>query len=341
MGKDTVIGLDIGSMSIRATEIRRGKAGPTIANFGTVPLPPEATKGGVLLDEKAVTAALKQLWAGAKFRSRRVVLGVTSRQAVVRTISVADLPTRELRKSLPFQVRDMLPLAVEKSLLDFYPLEVAGDAKTVRVLLIAAPKDAVLAAVNATERAGLHVERVDLAPFALIRAASRLDDQVEAIVDIGAQSTTVVVHADGEPLIVRTIPRGGAEITEMIAGRLGVDTGGAEALKCRVGMYKPDEPETADLIKEGMRPLINEIRSSFAYLSSGEQHRRVGRLALSGGGAGLPGLVDALSTQFGIDVVLADPLVRLHDGRRRQDDGLERFRSSAAVSIGLTLGVLR
>ena len=63
---------------------------------------------------------------------------------------------------------------------------------------------------------------VDLASFALLRAASRLDAQVEAIVDIGAEVTSVVVHADGEPLIVRTVPRGGTEITESLATRLGV-----------------------------------------------------------------------------------------------------------------------
>lgn len=342
MANDTVIGLDVGSMSIRATEIRRGKAGPAVTNFGAVPMPDGATKGGVIDDGPAVSAAIKTLWGATKFRTKHVVLGVTNRQAVVRTISVQNLPERELRKSLPFQVKDMLPLGVEKSLLDFYPLEtVGGDAKTIRGLLIAAPKDAVLSAVHATEKAGLHVTRVDLAPFALIRAASRLDAQVEAIVDIGAHSTTVVVHMEGEPLIVRTIPRGGAEITELLVQRLGVDAGGAEALKCRVGMHKPDEPETADLIREAMRPLINEIRSSFAYLSAGEQHRRVTRLTLSGGGAGLPGLAEALHTQFSIDVVLADPLVRLSDARRRQDGVLEHFRSSATISIGLTLGASR
>ena len=87
-----------------------------------------------------------------------------------------------------------------------------------RGLLVAAPKEPVIAAVHAIERAGLHVARVDVASLALLRAVSRLDGQVEAIVDIGAQATTVVVHVDGEPLIVRTVPRGGADITERDRG---------------------------------------------------------------------------------------------------------------------------
>ncbi len=338
MAAATPIGLDIGSTSIRAVETSRGKDGPVIANCGQVPVPPGAVQGGVIRDDKAVTLALKQLWATTRFRGRAVVLGVTNPQVVVREMAVSNLPQRELRKSLPFQVREVLPLPVDRSLLDFFPLEDPGANKTVRGLLIAAPKEAVLAAVHAVERAGLHVARVDLASFALLRAAARLDAQVEAIVDIGARATSVVVHTDGAPLIVRTIPRGGAEITDLVASRLDIPVDEAESVKCRTGLREEAGPEAAEVVREGLRPLINEIRSSFAYLTASGRQTRVGRLALSGGGALLPGLVDALRAQLDINVVVADPLGRIREVRRGRNDSLERFRSSAAVSIGLTLG---
>jgi type IV pilus assembly protein PilM len=337
MATNTLIGLDIGSTSIRAAETQRTKEGPIIANFGHFALPPGAVQGGVVNDEKTVTGALKRLWATRKFSGKRVVLGLTNPQVVVREMAVTNLPRQELRKSLPFQVRDALPLPVEKSLLDFFPLEDPGTNETVRGLLIAAPKEAVLGAVRATERAGLHVTRVDLASFALLRAVSRLDEQVEAIVDIGARATSVVVHLGGEPLIVRTIPRGGAEITETIATRLSISVPDAEALKCEMGLRGEDDQEAADVIREAVRPLISEIRSSFAYLTAGERHSRVARLALSGGGALLPGLHDALTNQLGIDVEVADPIMRLRGLRRVKHGPLEQVRSAATVSIGLAL----
>jgi type IV pilus assembly protein PilM len=340
------IGLDIGSTSIRAVETGRGKEGRVVTRFGQAPLPHGAVRGGIVDDDRAVTLALKQLWASTKFRGRKVVLGVTNPQVVVREMSVANLPDREMRTSLPFQVRDSLPLPVERSLLDFHPLEDPGRSETVRGLLIAAPKDAVLTAVRAIERAGLHVVRVDLASFALLRAVSRTDGQVEAIVDIGAQATSVVVHADGEPLIVRTIPRGGAEITELVAGRLGVAVPEAESIKCHVGLRADVDPGTADVIREAAWPVINEIRSSFAYLNAGGRQARVARLALSGGGCLLPGLPETLTAQLGVEVVLADPTIRLRGWRRARNDVRkdarndvpEPSRSSAAVSIGLALG---
>jgi type IV pilus assembly protein PilM len=331
------IGLDIGSTSIRAVETGRGKDGPAIRRAAQALLPHGAVQGGVINDDKAVTRALKQLWATAKFRGRKVVLGVTNPQVVVREMSVSNLPDRELRRSLPFQVGDVLPLPVERSLLDFCPLEDPGRNQTVRGLLIAAPKEAVLTAVHAVERAGLHVAAVDLASFALLRAVARLDAHVEAIVDIGARATSVVVHADGEPLIVRTIPRGGAEITETIATQLGTTIPEAESLKCRVGMRNDEGPETAEVIGEAVQPLVNEIRSSFTYLTTGDRQAWVTRLALSGGGSLLPGLLGALRGQLGVEVIVADPVVRLRNPRRGKRGDLERFRSSAAVSIGLAL----
>jgi type IV pilus assembly protein PilM len=92
------------------------------------------------------------------------------------------------------------------------------------------------------------------------------------------------------------------------------------------------------VVGSALRQVINEIRSSFAYLNTGDRPAQVARLALSGGGALLPGLVEMLGEQFGIPVAMADPTVRLRGPRRAKYDDLEQFRSSAAVSIGLALG---
>ncbi|MFC7531335.1 type IV pilus assembly protein PilM [Actinoplanes sp. GCM10030250] len=341
MAGATPIGLDIGSSSIRAVEVRRNKDEYTLVNFGQFPLPAGTVSAGVVQDPLAVTSALKQLWAASKFGSKRVNLGVTNPQLVVREMSIANLPANQMRQALPFQVKEQLPLAVEKSLLDFYPLEQAGDNPTVRGLLIAMPKDAVIGLVHAVEKAGLHVAGVDLASFAMLRAASRLDAQVEAIVDIGANITSVVVHADGEPIFVRTLPRGGAEITESIATRLGFSVGEAEDLKRRHGLHGNGDPDSVAALSDAVRPLATELRSSFTYLASGERQKQVTRISLCGGGALMPGLAEHLQQQLGVAVMYADSATRLRDTRKARERGFDSFVPSAAVSIGLTLGASR
>ena len=343
MSATTIVGLDIGSTSIRAVEAAINKDRPTINNFGQVFLPPGTVVGGVVKDERAVTAALRQLWLSYTFTTKNVVLGVTHQQVIVREIDLSNLPPKELRQALPFLVRDVLPLPVEQALLDFYPLERPGKGKgaseTIHGLLIAAPKEAVIDTVRAVENAGLHVQDVDLACFAALRASAHLAGDIEALVDIGANGTNIIVHRDGTPKIVRSIPRGGAEVTKMLATRLGLTNAEAETVKCRVGLHREDSEEGAQVIGEAIRPLVNEIRGSFNYFSSAHPGQHVQRLALVGGAALLPGLADLLTEELGVPTFLSDPLQRVHDVRNGgRHDVLARFRSSAAVSIGLTLG---
>jgi type IV pilus assembly protein PilM len=336
----TIVGLDIGSTSIRAVEATLAKDRPVINNFGQAFLPPGTVVGGVLKDDRVATNALRQLWASHNFAARNVVLGVTHQQVVVREIDIARLPERELRQALPFLVRDVLPLPVDQALLDFYPL---GDPKqhgdTMHGLLVAAPKQPVLDTVRAVEAAGLHVVHVDLSCFAALRASAHLAQDTEALIDIGANGTNIVVHTDGTPKIVRAVPRGGAEVTSMVASRMGLSNSEAEALKCRVGLRSEEDSESAEVIAEAIRPLITEIRSSFNYFASGHPGERVRRLALVGGAALLPGLPERLTDELGVPTFLSDPLQRVFDPRNGgRHDVLGRFRSSAAVSIGLTLG---
>jgi type IV pilus assembly protein PilM len=338
----TLAGLDIGSTSIRAVEATLTKDRPVIHNFGQVFLPPGTVVGGVIKDDKVVTTALRQLWTSHTFSTKNVVLGVTHQQVVVREIDIAKLPPKELRQALPFLVRDVLPLPVEQALIDFYPL---GDPKagddSVHGLLIAAPKDPVIETVRAVEAAGLHVSQVDLACFAALRASAHLASDSEALLDIGANGTNIIVHTDGTPKVVRTVPRGGAEVTAMLASRLGLSGSEAETIKCRAGLREDAEAgaETADVVAEAIRPLITEIRSSFSYFASSHPGERVRRLALVGGAALLPGLPERLTEELGVPTFLSDPLQRVVDPRQGgRHDVLGRFRSSAAVSIGLTLG---
>jgi len=124
----------------------------------------------------------------------------------------------------------------------------------------------------------------------------------------------------------------------MLTSRLKIDAAEAERRKCEAGMNVEVDEEAATIVREASRPLINEIRSSFAYLNTGDQPARVARALLVGGGSQLPGLQESLSSQLSVEVGLADPLVRMGHSRRGEHDVLGPHRATAAVPIGLTLG---
>ena len=146
------IGVDIGSTALRAVEVRDpDKARPTVLRYCEVPLPDGAVSRGVVIDPDVVAAALKQLWSKGGFRSKSVVLGIGNQHVLVRDLTVPGATLAAIRESLPFQVQDMLPMAVADAQLDFYPTTdvPGGDGAAVAGLLVAAGKEAVLGNIEA------------------------------------------------------------------------------------------------------------------------------------------------------------------------------------------------
>jgi type IV pilus assembly protein PilM len=237
----TAIGLDIGTSGVRAAELSFGKGGVTLERFGQIAVPEGAVRDGEVMDTAAVASAIKQLWSHTRFSHKNVVMGVANQRVIVRQVDLPWMPAAELKESLAFQVQDFLPMPVDQTLLDFHPLEEVtgtGGARLQRGLLVAAARDMVLSNVRAVEQAGLKPIMVDLTSFAVLRSVSTIgvvDSEIEALVDIGARVTNIVVHSGGVPHFVRILLMGGQDVTDAIASNMGVTHEQAEALKHELG----------------------------------------------------------------------------------------------------------
>ncbi len=220
MAGRTAIGLDIGTSGVRAAELSFGKGGVTLERFGQIAVPEGAVRDGEVMDTTAVAHAIKQLWSHTRFSHKNVVMGVANQRVIVRQVDLPWMPIAELKESLAFQVQDFLPMPVDQTLLDFHPLEEvtgAGGARLQRGLLVAAAQEMVLSNVRAVEQAGLRPMMVDLTPFAVLRSVANIgvvDNEIEALVDIGARVTNIVVHSGGVPHFVRILLMGGQDVTD-------------------------------------------------------------------------------------------------------------------------------
>ena len=217
----TRIGLDIGSTAARAAEVAEGSP-PTVIRAAQLPLPPGAVENGEVKDAEPVSDTLRELWSRGGFKSRKVWLGVGNQRVVVREITLPAMPEKELRQSLGFQVQEFIPMPVEDAVLDYHVLgeTEADDRPMLRLLLVAAQKSMVDALVSAALGAKLEPMGLDLVPFAMVRAVGStgvgMDLEAgggEALVDIGAHVTNIVVHSSGETRFVRILPSGGRDIT--------------------------------------------------------------------------------------------------------------------------------
>jgi type IV pilus assembly protein PilM len=341
-----IVGVDIGSDSLRAVEIEdANKARPTIVRYHEVPLPAGAAKSGEVLETHTVASALKRLWSTGGFKSKDVVLGMGNQRVLARDLTMPKMSLAQIRESLPFQVQDMLPMPVADALLDFYPIsEGAGEnGPVVNGLLVAAVKDAVLANVTAAKLAGLSPVEVDLIPFALTRVQSRGSHSTGtvAVVDVGAATTNVVVTIAGVPQFVRIIPSGGGDVTRAIATRLGIDEGIAESAKRALGLaagpVNAEQRPVVEIIYEVTSELVNSIRNTISYFDNTHAASNVERIILSGGGSKLSGFASALGELTRTEVVVTDPFASVAMAKGIAS-GEAHVRDSMTVALGLALG---
>ncbi|NLT54107.1 MAG: type IV pilus assembly protein PilM [Actinomycetales bacterium] len=350
MAGRTAIGLDIGTSVVRAAELSYGRGGITLERFGQVVLPEGTVHDGEVIDPLPVAASIRQLWSATGFSHSKVVMGVANQRVLVRQLELPYMPPNELRASLPFQVQDFLPMAVDAAVLDFFPIEETigeNGGRNLNGLLVAASRDTVLANVQCAERAGLSCTSVDLTSFAVLRSMGRHtgpDIETEALIDVGARVTNVVVHSAGVPRFVRILLMGGQDVTDAVSERLGIPSQQAEGLKQQLLIADQGTEEFAAVqraVATTAQEFVDEIRGSLDYYAASSPGSPVERIVISGGGSRLEGLQERLASSTRLPVLAGDPLSSLRIGKTGLDDRqLDFVKPLAAVPVGLALGAI-
>jgi type IV pilus assembly protein PilM len=350
MGRGNVIGLDIGTSAVRASEVVVTKSPPALVRFGQIALPPGAVRDGEIQDSGLVGDALAQLWKQVGFRSRKVVVGVSNQRVIVRQVDLPAMAPDELRSALEYQVQEFIPIPVEEAQLDALVLEEFTSPQgepMMRVLLVAAARDMIETLLQAVARAKLQPQVVDLVPFALMRSmfqggwAQDSSSRAEAIVDVGAGVTNIVVHERGVPRFVRILIMGGNDFTDALSVGLGVDPADAENLKRQVAYGQVQGAEAAlRILEDRTAAFVDEIRGSLDFYMAQVESVPVGKVVLSGGGARLVTLGQRLASSLGLPVEAGHPLqfVRLDKSLGFESHQLAEAEAHMAVPVGLALG---
>lgn len=343
----SIVGLDISSSAIRGVEVVDPNGSrPTVVRIAEVPTPDGAVSRGEVLEPNTVAGALKQLWSVGRFRSRNVALGMGNQRVLSRDLTVPKAPIAQIRQSLPFQVQEMLPVPVGDAILDFYPTsEGEGESGPVlNGLLIAAVKDSVLANVKAAQQAGLNPSGVDLIPFAMTRALVTRPGLrgTIALVELGAETTSVVIALDGVPQFVRIIPTGGEDVTTRLAASLEIHRDQAELVKRHLGIAgtgrTADDLRAINLTQDAVAEVLSSLRNTINYYVNTRPTERVERIVVAGGGARLTGLVQALADHTGLPVVVGDVFAGATVAKSISADDIAARGHDVAVAYGLAIG---
>jgi type IV pilus assembly protein PilM len=294
MFERTILGLDIGSYSIKAVELRASLRAVNVVRCCELVLPGKAPA------EELDSAA--QLFFTRQNLSRETVISALPSDRITQRRVRLPFRGKQVSQALRFEIEEGLPFPLDKMILCYEEAPAGTDATDALALL--APREEVKAHLEGMARLGIeprHVENEgtvlgNLATFLGITDAARL------LLDIGHRKTNVVLLSGGKPIVLRSIPIAGRHLNEALARDLRLDDEAAVEHKHENGVFAAGttQPLTAG-IGVLLDQLVREAVRSVQSVASDPQDPRTPReILLAGGSAALLGLPEYFEEKTGI-----------------------------------------
>ncbi|MCJ7640818.1 MAG: pilus assembly protein PilM [Desulfobacterales bacterium] len=338
--KKNVIGLDIGSSSIKIVELRETKDGFKLQHLGISPLPPEAIVDGALMDSVTIIDTIRDLVTSTS-KTRDVVTSVSGHSVIVKKITLPFMTETELEESIQWEAERHIPFDINDVNIDFQILGYRSENPDLMdVILVAAKKDIINDYVSVIMEAGLNPVVMDIEAFALenmlgINYEIEKDDIV-AIANLGATVTNINILKDNLSAFTRDIFKGGNQITEEIQRQLHVDYEEAEKIKVGQKGEGASQSVVENALRSASESLAVEIGNSLDFFQSSTTSQKVSKLYLSGGGSKIKDFDIILQQQIGIPVEIANPFKRIEYNEKSFDpEYLREIGSVMAVGVGL------
>ena len=352
-----MIGLDIGSHSIKLVGIKMTSKGPFLTCVGMKEIPPSKDKE----DVNAISEILKALVTEVGLKTKKVNLAVSGSGVQVKRISVPSLPKAELKEAVRWEIKNHLPFPVETAEIDFHILNeyVEDNVKKLDLMVVACPKHLIDRTLSIAERAGLQPVHLDVGPFALWNTLLVWNqfkkEETVALIDLGAEKTGIYIFKNAILQFSREVTPAGADITRAIMEGIGSEGEPeliferAEGIKQEMGIpSEPHQEKTSDkstslskisfLVRPVSERLSAEIGRSLDYYRSQFNEERIDRLLLAGGGANLKNIVSHLAGELRLPVEHFNPLSEiLFDPKRIDTQLLNQMGSLFAIAVGVAI----
>ena len=335
------LAIDIGSSAVKAVKLERKEERLFLTRLDAVSLAPGAVHGGFVHDPEEVERALAELLPAGEEEARKVVVALSGRAAMVRTVLLPAEEDFPVVDALEAEAMQVLPYPLEEVRLSHLRIGQI-EKRTERLdeyLMIAVRREPLDALLAFLKRARYEPVIVDVNFLAMESAfelsGMRAEGEITALVDIGGSETLVNVVCDEHTLITRSVPFGGEELTRSLSDRLAISREEAEAVK--LGEAAAADPDALDevLLLEAQK-LASELDGTFRLMWPITPAPQVERVVLSGGGALLEGLPERLEEALDAPVEILEPFRHVEAPEGEFDsDLLESLAPAAAIGAGL------
>lgn len=340
---NSVVGVDIGSSSMKVVEIKEEKGVVTLSTYGEVQLGPYAGKElgeSVQLNPKQEQEALVDVIRESAIKAREAVFSMPLSSSFVTNVSIEAGPDADLAALVRVEARKVIPASLSEVTLDWAEVEVSKEEAQSEVkhrnVLIAAIQNTALERFKVLMQfAGLKQPPTEIECFSSIRSLFKTQKQDIVIIDIGATSSKLYISRKGLLMRMHRIRAGGAIATKQISETLKTTFEKAEQMKY-------DANVSADYFAEMKRAHNTSYDRAFREFRQvlREYEAKTGisfsEVYLSGGGALFPGIETHLAAALDRDVILANPFSKVAYPAFMEDT-MKEIGPSFTVALGAAL----
>jgi len=336
-----LVGIDIGSSSVKLVQLRNVKGGYQLVNLGLLPLPPEAIVDNSIMDSGAIVEAIRNLVESHKVKTKNVAASVSGHSVIIRKIQLPIMTEDEMEASIQWEAEQYIPFEISEVNLDFQILgQDAKDPSQMNVVLVAAKKDFVNDYVALFQECGLTPMVMDIDCFALENAfeINYGDDEEEiiALVNMGASAMNVNILKDGISVFTRDIQVGGNSYNEELQKRLGLNSEDAERAKLGGEVPDVDRVSIEEVLKDAQANLVQEIQRSLDFFTATTADEKVQKIYITGGVSRSAGIRAAIEERLGVPVDLLNPFNRISYSDKDFDpEYIEAVAPLFPVAVGL------
>ncbi len=300
-----LLGLDIGTQTIKAVQMSREKNSNQILAAGFIPTPS---------DEKSMPDSINRLVHDMKISSSDAAICLPSVNVITRILEMPIMTENELSSSIKWEAEQYIPMPLDKVKIDYTVIGKDEQNSKLKILLIAAPITLLEKYINITTAAGLNPVAIETEILAATRSITTSFPQLSQaiVVSLGAATTEIALIHDQTLVYTKSIPLGGNTLTRLIAQELGFEVNQAEEYKKTYGLEEDKlEGKIAKSLMPHFTTIFSEIEKNVAYFKELYPKEDITNITVCGGGAKLPGLILSLTKNLGLDTQISNPFINL------------------------------
>lgn len=351
-----VLGIDIGSSSIKIVQLAEREGRVALENYGELALGPYVGLGvGQItsLDQSQTKTALIDIFREADITviaGKYTALSIPMSVALLSLIELPKVDNKQLQSMIPIEARKYIPVAIDEVVLDWWILpqqnngteEVVGTNKKrtqkVQVLLAAIHNDTIDKYREIQDCLGLVPDSLEIDIFSAIRSVAGKDHSPVLVVDMGAGTTKLAIVNFGVSYMQRIINIGSQEISATLSKTLHLNINKAEDIKREQGLLS-NNVEAVATMQLSLNQIITEI-NKFIINYKKKNVQPINKIVLTGGGALLQGLSDFMQQSINIKIEKGDPFSKIEVPTPLRAT-LKEVGPEFSVAIGLALKVLQ